>query len=64
MTSKLSEQLNTLVPMVVEQSSRGERAYDIYSRLLKERIVFVVGPIKPNKIPATKAKITPNMNIF
>ncbi len=45
MTSKLSEQLNTLVPMVVEQSSRGERAYDIYSRLLKERIVFVVGPI-------------------
>ena len=45
MTSKLSEQLNTLVPLVVEQSSRGERAYDIYSRLLKERIVFVVGPI-------------------
>ena len=45
MTSKLSEQLNTLVPMVVEQSSRGERAYDIYSRLLKERSVFVVGPI-------------------
>ena len=45
MTSKLSEQLNTLVPMVVEQSSRGERAYDIYSRLLKERIVFVVGQI-------------------
>ena len=45
MTLKLSEQLNTLVPMVVEQSSRGERAYDIYSRLLKERIVFVVGPI-------------------
>ena len=45
MTSKISEQLSTLVPMVVEQSSRGERAYDIYSRLLKERIVFVVGPI-------------------
>ena len=45
MTSKLFEQLHTLVPMVVEQSSRGERAYDIYSRLLKERIVFVVGPI-------------------
>ena len=45
MTSKLFEQLNTLVPMVVEQSSRGERAYDIYSRLLKERIVFVVGSI-------------------
>ena len=45
MTTKFPEQLNTLIPMVVEQSSRGERAYDIYSRLLKERIVFVVGPI-------------------
>ena len=45
MTYKIPEQLNTLIPMVVEQSSRGERAYDIYSRLLKERIVFVVGPI-------------------
>ena len=45
MTIKIPEQLNTLIPMVVEQSSRGERAYDIYSRLLKERIVFVVGPI-------------------
>ena len=37
--------MNNLVPMVVEQSNKGERAYDIYSRLLKERIVFVVGPI-------------------
>ena len=45
MTTKISEHMNTLIPMVVEQSSRGERAYDIYSRLLKERIVFVVGPI-------------------
>lgn len=36
---------NTLVPMVVEQTNRGERAYDIYSRLLKERIIFLVGPI-------------------
>ena len=35
-----------LVPMVVEQSARGERAYDIYSRLLKERVVFIVGPIE------------------
>src|SRR3977135_2257521 len=34
-----------LIPMVIEQSGRGERAYDIYSRLLKERIVFLVGPI-------------------
>ena len=45
MNEKIPEQLNNLVPMVVEQSNRGERAYDIYSRLLKERIVFVVGPI-------------------
>ncbi len=37
---------STLVPMVVEQSARGERAYDIYSRLLKERIIFLVGPIE------------------
>src|ERR1700741_2555115 len=40
--------MNTLVPMVVEQTARGERAYDIYSRLLKERIVFVTGPIEDN----------------
>src|SRR5271167_3839964 len=38
--------LNTLVPMVVELTNRGERAYDIYSRLLKERIIFVTGPIE------------------
>lgn len=37
--------MNTLVPMVVEQTNRGERAYDIYSRLLKERIVFLSGPV-------------------
>ena len=37
--------MNTLVPMVVEQTNRGERAYDIYSRLLKERIIFIVGPV-------------------
>ena len=45
MTNKLSEHMNSLVPMVVEQSSRGERAYDIYSRLLKERIIFLTGQI-------------------
>src|SRR4029077_13199293 len=38
--------MNTLVPMVVEQTARGERAFDIYSRLLKERIIFVTGPIE------------------
>ena len=46
--NKIPEHLNTLIPMVVEQSSRGERAYDIYSRLLKERIIFLVGPINDN----------------
>ena len=40
--------MNTLVPMVVEQSNKGERAYDIYSRLLKERIIFLVGQINDN----------------
>ena len=48
MTEKISEKMMNLIPMVVEQSSRGERAYDIYSRLLKERIVFIVGPINDN----------------
>ena len=45
MTNKLSEHMSNLVPMVVEQSNRGERAYDIYSRLLKERIIFLTGQI-------------------
>jgi len=40
--------MNTLVPMVVEQTNRGERAYDIYSRLLKERIIFLTGPVEDN----------------
>ena len=39
------ETMNTLIPMVVEQTGKGERAYDIYSRLLKERIIFLVGPV-------------------
>ena len=43
--TKIDEHMNASIPMVVEQTSRGERAFDIYSRLLKERIVFVVGPI-------------------
>lgn len=42
----LNTQALNLVPMVVEQTSRGERAYDIYSRLLKERVVFVIGPVE------------------
>ena len=48
MTTYIPEHMNTLVPMVVEQSNKGERAYDIYSRLLKERIIFLVGPIDDN----------------
>ena len=39
---------NTLIPMVVEQTGRGERAYDIYSRLLKDRIIFIGGAIDDN----------------
>ena len=46
MTDLAETYMNTLVPMVVEQTNRGERAYDIYSRLLKERIIFVTGPIE------------------
>jgi ATP-dependent Clp protease protease subunit len=46
MRDPLQYTMNTLVPMVVEQTNRGERAYDIYSRLLKERVVFVTGPIE------------------
>ena len=57
MTSKISEHMNNLIPMVVEQSSRGERAYDIYSRLLKERIVFVVGQITDNVASLTTAQL-------
>tara|TARA_Y100000590_G_scaffold408367_1_gene499396 strand:+ start:79 stop:690 length:612 start_codon:yes stop_codon:yes gene_type:complete len=48
MIDPLKNLSNNLIPMVVEQSSRGERAYDIYSRLLKERIIFLTGPIDDN----------------
>ena len=48
MNDPIKNLTNTLIPMVVEQSSRGERAYDIYSRLLKERIIFLTGPIDDN----------------
>src|ERR1700692_3445048 len=46
MADSFETHMNTLVPMVVEQTNRGERAYDIYSRLLKERIIFITGPIE------------------
>ena len=45
MQDPFEQYMQTLVPMVVEQTNRGERAYDIYSRLLKERIIFLVGPV-------------------
>ena len=45
MENKIKEYASSLIPMVVEQSNRGERAYDIYSRLLKERIIFLTGPV-------------------
>jgi ATP-dependent Clp protease protease subunit len=49
--------MNTLVPMVVEQSNKGERAYDIYSRLLKERIIFLTGQINDNVASLVTAQL-------
>ena len=57
MTDFKNEKMSNLIPMVVEQSSRGERAYDIYSRLLKERIVFVVGPINDSVASVVTAQM-------
>ena len=48
MSEYFEQYMNNLVPMVVEQTNRGERAFDIYSRLLKERIIFLVGPVNDN----------------
>ncbi len=57
MTNKISEHMNNLIPMVVEQSNRGERAYDIYSRLLKERIIFLTGQINDNVASLVTAQL-------
>ena len=57
MTTKLSEHMSNLVPMVVAQSSKGERAYDIYSRLLKERIIFLTGQINDNVASLVTAQL-------
>ena len=57
MTKIFSNQMNTLIPMVVEQSSKGERAYDIYLRLLKERIIFLVGPINDDVASLVTAQL-------
>ena len=55
--NKISEHMSTLVPMVVEQSNKGERAYDIYSRLLKERIIFLTGQINDNVASVITAQL-------
>jgi ATP-dependent Clp protease protease subunit len=57
MTNKIPEFMSSLVPMVVEQSSKGERAYDIYSRLLKERIIFLTGQINDNVASLVTAQL-------
>ena len=57
MTIKIPEYMNNLIPMVVEQSSKGERAYDIYSRLLKERIIFLTGQINDNVASLVTAQL-------
>ena len=57
MTTNILEQMITLVPMVVEQSNKGERAYDIYSRLLKERIIFLTGQINDNVASLVTAQL-------
>jgi ATP-dependent Clp protease protease subunit len=49
--------MQTLVPMVVEQTNRGERAYDIYSRLLKERVMFITGPIEDHMATLVTAQL-------
>ena len=57
MSRDFEEQMNSLIPMVVEQTSKGERAYDIYSRLLKERIVFLVGPVNDSVASLVTAQL-------
>ena len=57
MSRNYDEQMNSLIPMVVEQTSKGERAYDIYSRLLKERIVFLVGPVNDSVASLVTAQL-------
>jgi ATP-dependent Clp protease, protease subunit len=70
MVDRIDPQLNYLIPMVVEQTSRGERSYDIYSRLLKERIIFVTGPINDAIASLVCAQLlfleseNPNKDIF
>ena len=55
--SRIEDQMNNLIPIVVEQTSKGERSFDIYSRLLKERIVFLVGPVNDNVASLVTAQL-------
>ena len=57
MEDRFENQMNNLIPMVVEQSNRGERAYDIYSRLLKERIIFLVGMVNDSVATLVTAQL-------
>jgi ATP-dependent Clp protease, protease subunit len=57
MSDRFDTQMNTLVPMVIEQTARGERAFDIYSRLLKERIIFLVGPVNDQVASLVSAQL-------
>jgi ATP-dependent Clp protease, protease subunit len=57
MNDRIDTQMNTLVPMVIEQTARGERAFDIYSRLLKERIIFLVGPVNDQVASLVSAQL-------
>lgn len=57
MRDPVDTHMNTLVPMVVEQTNRGERAYDIYSRLLKEHIIFVIGPVEDHMASLVTAQL-------
>ena len=57
MSREFEEKMNSLIPMVVEQTSKGERAYDIYSRLLKERIIFLTGQINDNVASLVTAQL-------
>ena len=57
MIRKFEEQMNSLIPMVVEQTGKGERAYDIYSRLLKRKNCFLVGPVNDNVASLVTAQL-------
>ena len=59
MRDPLAYTMQNLVPMVVEQTNRGERAYDIFSRLLKERVIFITGPIEDHMATLIRRQVEP-----